>query len=97
MRCSVRISSMMRSKRRFTASGGTVPIVGCDVVEDVVFTLGLVDRHAQLCLIRPISSTTSRAFVQQRQDFEVDVVDPLAASGKLRRCPHAIPTGAAAA
>ena len=49
--CTVRISSMMRSKIRFTASGGErAVVVAGDVREDLVLAPGLVDRHVQRAL-----------------------------------------------
>ena len=47
----LRISSMMRSKMRRTASCGERAVVGCgDVGEDLVFALRLVDRQLRLAL-----------------------------------------------
>ena len=83
----LRISSMMRSKMRFTPSAvKRAAVVRRDVVEDLALALRLVDRRAsRLFLTRPISSTIDGAFVEQFDQPAVDFVDPLAAS-RQRAC-----------
>ncbi len=74
--CTIRISSMMRSKmRRNPAARNRTLVRGCDVGEHLVFAPGLVNRQLRFAFHPTDLFHHARALIEQFHDAPIHIVD----------------------